>query len=204
MGVGLVVVDIQSDFCTGGSLAVSGSEGVVERVNELVATNREMFDVVVASKDWHPVEHTSFATNHPGTKVFDTIQLENGKDQIMWPVHCVQLSSGAELHPQLKVRHDPELIEVHKGCAKDKEAYSAFDDTNLAEILRSHDVSEVYVVGLATDYCVLHTAMDAVRNGFKTTLIRDCCAAVAETTELEALRRMQDAGVTIISTFAKI
>jgi nicotinamidase/pyrazinamidase len=142
----LVIVDFQNDFTPGGALAVAGGDAIAERVNELAADPR--FDLVVATRDWHPPDHGSFAA-------------QGGP----WPEHCVQGSEGAELHPALK----RELVHVvvDKGQNPGTEGYSGFDETNLEELLRERDVERVTVVGLATDYCVKNTALDALRKGFE-------------------------------------
>ncbi len=145
----LVVVDFQNDFTPGGALAVRDGDEIAGPVNALVAT--EEFDLVVATRDWHPPEHRSFA-EHGGP----------------WPVHCVQGTDGAELHPAL----DPAQVDVivDKGQDPDTEGYSGFEATDLAALLRARGVDEVTIVGLATDYCVKHTALDALREGFRVTV----------------------------------
>lgn len=145
----LVVVDFQNDFTPGGALAVRDGDEIAGPINSLVAT--EEFDLVVATRDWHPPEHRSFA-EHGGP----------------WPVHCVQGTDGAELHPAL----DPAQVDVivDKGQDLDTEGYSGFEATDLAALLRARGVDEVTIVGLATDYCVKHTALDALREGFRVTV----------------------------------
>jgi nicotinamidase/pyrazinamidase len=145
----LVVVDFQNDFTPGGALAVRDGDEIAGPINALVAT--EEFDLVVATRDWHPPEHRSFA-EHGGP----------------WPVHCVQGTDGAELHPAL----DPAQVDVivDKGQDPDTEGYSGFEATDLAALLRARGVDEVTIVGLATDYCVKHTALDALREGFRVTV----------------------------------
>ncbi len=145
----LVVVDFQNDFTPGGALAVRDGDEIAGPINALVAT--EEFDLVVATRDWHPPEHRSFA-EHGGP----------------WPVHCVQGTDGAELHPAL----DPAQVDVivDKGQDLDTEGYSGFEATDLAALLRARGVDEVTIVGLATDYCVKHTALDALREGFRVTV----------------------------------
>jgi nicotinamidase/pyrazinamidase len=145
----LVIVDFQNDFCPGGALAVADGDAIAGRLNELAAADE--FDLVVATRDWHPPDHSSFA-QHGGP----------------WPVHCVAGTPGAELHHAL----DPTPIDavIDKGRARDTEGYSGFEATELAALLRAHDVDQVTVVGLATDYCVKNTALDALREGFSVTV----------------------------------
>jgi nicotinamidase/pyrazinamidase len=149
MGRALVVVDFQNDFTPGGALAVSGGEAIADRVNALAASGD--FDLVVATRDWHPAEHGSFA--------------ERGGP---WPVHCVADTPGAQLHPAFDASRVDVIVD--KGQDAATEGYSGFEGTELAAILRSRDVTDVTVVGLATDYCVKNTALDALREGFKVTV----------------------------------
>ena len=149
MSRALVIVDFQNDFCPGGALAVPDGDAIAGRLNELAGS--DTFDVVVATRDWHPPDHGSFA-QHGGP----------------WPVHCVAGTPGAELHHAL----GPTPIDavVDKGQARDTEGYSGFEGTNLAALLHERDVDHVTVVGLATDYCVKNTALDALREGFSVTV----------------------------------
>jgi nicotinamidase/pyrazinamidase len=149
MAEALLIVDFQNDFTPGGALPVPAGDAIAPRVNELVASGR--FDLVVATRDWHPPEHGSFE--------------ERGGP---WPVHCVQDTEGAELHPSLERAGITTVID--KGQDPDTEGYSAFEATDLAQLLREHDVDKVTVVGLATDYCVKNTALDARREGFEVTV----------------------------------
>jgi nicotinamidase/pyrazinamidase len=149
MSSALIIVDFQNDFCPGGALAVPDGDAIAGRLNELAASDR--FDLVVATRDWHPPDHGSFA--------------EQGGP---WPVHCVAGTPGAELHHAL----DPTPIDlvIDKGQDPDTEGYSGFDETGLAEILRERGIDDLTVVGLATDYCVKNTALDALREGFAVTV----------------------------------
>jgi nicotinamidase/pyrazinamidase len=147
----LLVIDVQNDFTPGGALGVPEGDAVVEHVNALIASGR--FDLVLATRDWHPPDHASFETADPPGP---------------WPVHCVQGTFGAELHADLD--HGGIHRVVDKGHDRDTEGYSAFDETGLAAALRDAGVSEVTVVGLATDYCVRATALDALREGFAVTV----------------------------------
>jgi nicotinamidase/pyrazinamidase len=145
----LVIVDFQNDFCPGGALAVPDGDAIAGRLNELAASGE--YDVIVATRDWHPPDHGSFA-DHGGP----------------WPVHCVAGTAGAELHHAL----DPTPIDavIDKGRRRDTEGYSGFEDTSLAQLLHDRGVDHVTVVGLATDYCVKNTALDALREGFAVTV----------------------------------
>jgi nicotinamidase/pyrazinamidase len=173
----LIIVDVQNDFCPGGALAVREGDQVVPVVNRIQAR----FDLVVATQDWHPANHGSFAANHPGRNPGEVIELA-GLSQILWPVHCVQGTTGAELHPALERSRIAHV--VHKGTDPAIDSYSGFFDngrraaTGLEQFLRDRDVDEVYVCGLATDYCVKATALDAGSLGFKTHLIEDACRGV--------------------------
>ena len=173
----LIVVDVQNDFCPGGRLAVPKGDEVVPLVNELA----KHFENVVLTQDWHPSGHNSFATSHPGTKPFDSIKLAYG-EQVLWPDHCLQGSDGAALHKDLAVPH-AQLV-VRKGWRKDIDSYSAFLEadrrtaTGLAGYLRERQLEKLYVCGLATDFCVAWTALDARAAGFDTTVIEDACRAI--------------------------
>ncbi len=173
----LIVVDVQNDFLPGGALAVPDGDDVVAPINELM--NR--FDLVVATQDWHPADHASFASQHPGHDPGSVVDLE-GIDQVLWPDHCVQGSAGASFASPLDVAKF-DLI-VQKGGNRRIDSYSGFFEndrrtaTGLEELLRSRGVERVYVVGLATDYCVRFTALDALTLGFETVVVSDACRAV--------------------------
>jgi nicotinamidase/pyrazinamidase len=173
----LIIVDLQNDFCPGGALAVHGGDLIVPRINSI----QSKFDRVIATQDWHPANHGSFAKHHPGKNVCDVIEL-NGLQQILWPVHCVQNTPGAELVAALDRSHIDHIFQ--KGIDPSIDSYSGFFDnghrraTGLDAWLRQEGVDEVFICGLATDYCVKFTALDARQLGFKTTLIADACAGV--------------------------
>ena len=173
----LILVDIQNDFLPGGALAVPKGDEVIPVANRIAPR----FDLVVATQDWHPRDHGSFAANHPGKKVGDVIGL-HGLPQVLWPVHCVQGTAGAEFAPALDVSRVRRVFQ--KGTDPAIDSYSGFFDnghrrsTGLADYLREQGVTQVFVMGLATDYCVKFTALDAVRAGLKTTLIEDGCRGV--------------------------
>eukprot|EP01133_Synstelium_polycarpum_P000205 gene205-249_t len=190
----LLIIDVQNDFMQGGSLEVAKANEILPLINTL--RDSKTFDLVVLSQDWHPSDHMSFASNNPGKKVFDVIpHLET--TQILWPNHCVQGSFGSEFHKDLK-RVDGDVV-VQKGDNVMVDSYSAFQDndrmkkTTLEAILREHSIDTVYVCGIATDYCVAYTAIDAVNAGFKTHLLVDACRGVDPSTtsaQLEALRSL--------------
>jgi nicotinamidase/pyrazinamidase len=173
----LILVDIQNDFLPGGALAVANGDAIIPIANRLQAA----FPVVVATQDWHPANHGSFAANHPGGKVFEQIDL-NGLQQTLWPVHCVQGTTGAELAPGLQRERITKIFP--KGTDAGMDSYSGLFDnghrksTGLGEWLKAKGVTEVVVCGLATDYCVKFTALDAAQMGFKTHFIEDASRGV--------------------------
>ena len=179
MAEALVIVDYQNDFNPGGALAVPEGDRIAERINQLAASDR--FDLVVATRDWHPPDHGSFT--------------EQGG---IWPVHCVQGSEGAELAPALD-RANIDVV-IDKGQDPGTDGYSGFDGTNLAQLLRERGIDRVTVVGLATDYCVRHTAIEAAQQGFEVTVDRDAVRGVdVEPGDSErALEEMRAAGARVI------
>ena len=197
----LLLVDIQNDFCPGGALAVPDGDAVVPIANRLM----KQYPLVVATQDFHPRAHRSFAANHPGKEVYDLVELE-GLPQVLWPEHCVQGSYGADFHPAL------DLSGVHavfqKGTDTSIDSYSAFYDnahrreTGLGAYLREQGVDEIHVLGLATDYCVKFTALDGVKLGLRVTVIEDGCRGVELTPgDVEAAKaEMRAAGVTFVSS----
>ncbi|MCH8169441.1 MAG: bifunctional nicotinamidase/pyrazinamidase [Proteobacteria bacterium] len=173
----LVMIDIQNDFCPGGALAVADGDAIVALVNAI----QERFAIRVLTQDWHPADHTSFAANHPGAEPFSTTEMDYGT-QVLWPVHCVQGSAGAAFHPDLATG-GADLV-IRKGFRARIDSYSAFFEndhvtpTGLAGYLRERGVSELVMVGLATDYCVRYSALDAARLGFGVTVLEDACRAI--------------------------
>lgn len=196
----LIIVDMQNDFCPGGTLAVKEGDQIVPLINNL----QNKFDLVVATQDWHPKNHKSFASNN-GKKVGEIIEL-NGLKQILWPDHCVQGSEGAALRKDLDATKIQKIFQ--KGTDPSIDSYSGFFDnghkkaTGLGEYLKKQGVDIVYVVGLATDYCVKFTALDAVDLGFKTNLIKDACRGVnLQASDADrAIQEMQAKGVKIIDS----
>jgi len=199
----LIIVDVQRDFCDGGSLAVPDGDSVIEPVNAL--RSRWNWDLVVHTQDWHPPDHVSFASNNEGAAVFSTVELDGIGPQVMWPDHCVQGSRGAEFHPSLEtdvglvlqagddVGSGPDAsvdkrdIVVRKGTVREVDSYSGFGDaspdhvkekTPLAALLRSRGIDLVVVVGLAQDFCVSFTAQDASRAGFEVVMPLDCTRGI--------------------------
>lgn len=195
----LLLVDLQNDFCPGGALAVGCGDEVIDVANRM----QEHFDLIVATQDWHPANHGSFAANHPGKQPGDVIDL-HGLQQILWPVHCVQESEGARLVAGLEQKKIARIF--HKGTNPEIDSYSAFYDnghrqaTGLGDFLRERQVCDVYILGLATDYCVKFTALDARRDGFSAYLIEDGCRGVclAPSDIDEAVEEMRRGGVAIL------
>jgi nicotinamidase/pyrazinamidase len=178
MGRALLIIDFQNDFTEGGALAVPDGDAIAPRVNELLTSGG--FDLVVATRDWHPADHDSFK--------------EQGGP---WPPHCVQGTPGAELHESLP--RDAVDVVVDAGYEPHLEGYSGFEETNLAPVLREHEIDEVTVVGLATDYCVRHTAADALAQGFRVTIDRGGIRGIdVEPGDSErALQELQAAGASV-------
>ena len=196
MRTALIIVDVQYDFVPGGALAVGEGDRIIPIVNEL----QKQFDLVVATQDWHPADHASFASQHPGHKIGDVIDLD-GLPQVLWPDHCVQRSRGAEFHHDLDRTRIARVFQ--KGVDRHIDSYSGFFDnghlrgTGLAEYLKSEGVTHVFICGLATDYCVKYTALDARALGLATTVIVDACRGVnLQPGDVDAaLAEMRSAGV---------
>jgi nicotinamidase/pyrazinamidase len=196
----LIVIDLQNDFCPGGALAVSGGDEIVPLVNRLAGS----FDHVILTQDWHPAGHSSFASSHAGKAPFASIQMPYGL-QTLWPDHCVQGTRGAEFHKDLRWTK-AELV-VRKGFRKAVDSYSAFFEndrktpTGLAGCLRERGLTNLTLVGLATDYCVAYSALDAARLGFQTAVLVDACRAIDLQGSLaEAEKQMRAAGVRLGKT----
>ncbi|MVN75030.1 bifunctional nicotinamidase/pyrazinamidase [Hymenobacter sp. HMF4947] len=174
----LLLIDVQLDFLPGGALAVPEGDAILQMLNDL----QPHFDLVVATQDWHPAGHRSFASTHPGQAVFADIEWQ-GLPQRLWPDHCVQGSPGAALHPALNLNRVEAIF--RKGIAPDIDSYSAFFDnghrrsTGLAAYLRGRGVTHVFVAGLAADYCVYFTAKDALQEGFAVTVLEDATRGIA-------------------------
>ncbi|AOE61072.1 bifunctional nicotinamidase/pyrazinamidase [Pseudomonas corrugata] len=196
----LLVIDVQNDFIPGGPLAVPEGDQIVPLINRLGRS----FNQVILAQDWHPAGHASFASSHPGKQPFDTAELPYG-EQTLWPDHCIQGSPGAALYPTLDLPH-AQLI-IRKGCNPDIDSYSAFMEadrqtpTGLASYLKERGIDTVYVVGLALDFCVMFTALDARIAGFNAVVVLDACRGIDIEGSIDAaLRRMQQAGVQLIQS----
>jgi len=173
----LIVVDVQNDFMPGGALAVPKGDEIVPIINDLAAR----FDDIVLTQDWHPAGHASFASSHPGKRPFETVELPYGK-QVLWPDHCVQGTRGAALHAGLDIPH-AQLV-IRKGHHRAIDSYSAFleadrrTSTGLAGYLGERKLKKLWICGLATDFCVAWTALDARAAGFETTVLEEACRAI--------------------------
>jgi nicotinamidase/pyrazinamidase len=197
----LLLVDLQNDFLPGGALAVAEGDQVVPVANRLA----RVFDLVVATQDWHPANHGSFAANHPGKSPGEMIELD-GLPQVLWPVHCVQNTPGAEFSPELETSHITHV--ARKGTEPHIDSYSGFFDngklkaTGLDRWLRERGVNELYIAGLATDYCVKFTALDARQLGYRVHLVVDGCRGVElKPGDVErALAELRAAGVDLVES----
>ena len=196
----LLVIDVQNDFIPGGQLPVPEGDRIVPLINRLARQFRQ----VVIAQDWHPSGHISFASSHLGRQPYDVIELPYGA-QTLWPNHCVQASVGAEFHPELDLPH-AQLI-IRKGCNPDIDSYSAFLEadrsttTGLAGYLKERSIDTVYMVGLALDFCVMFSALDARAAGFNVCVVLDGCRAIDLDGSLAAaIARMQEAGVSLIQS----
>ncbi len=190
----LIVIDVQNDFCPGGALAVPGGDEVVAPINAMMA----QFDTVILTQDWHPAGHSSFASAHPGKAPFETTEMSYGQ-QVLWPDHCVQGTDGAAFHPDL--RTDGDLI-IRKGFRSAIDSYSAFFEndqttpTGLEGYLRTRGITDLTLVGLATDFCVAFSAMDARRLGFSVKVELAACRAIDLDGSLETqIENMRQRGV---------
>lgn len=191
----LLVIDVQNDFCAGGALAVPDGDAVVGIINTIAGK----FKRRLLTQDWHPAGHSCFASSHDGKSPFELVVVDYG-DQVLWPDHCVQGSHGAEFHPELET-HGAELI-LRKGFRSSIDSYSAFFEndrstpTGLTGYLRTRGIGRLFMVGLATDFCVAYTAIDACVQGFTALVIEDACRAIDMDGSLaNAIQKMDDAGV---------
>jgi nicotinamidase/pyrazinamidase len=193
----LILVDVQSDFTAGGALEVPGGDGIIEPINRI----QDRFELVIATQDWHPPDHASFASNHEGKTPFDVIDL-HGVEQTLWPDHCVQGSRGAEFHPSLETNRIETVF--RKGMAREIDSYSGFYDnahrktTGLAGYLREKEAENLYFGGLAADICVYFTIRDALDEGFKVTLIEDAACPLDGKDYEEKRRELWEQGVDIV------
>jgi len=197
----LLIVDVQNDFMPKGALGVPRGDEIIPVINRLIPK----FSLVLACMDWHPLDHMSFAKNHPDKKNGDIVDVK-GTAQILWPAHCTQNSYGAELVEELN--KEQIKCNFYKGTDKWIDSYSAFFDnahlksTGLNEYLISHHIQEIYIVGLATDYCILYSAIDAINLGYKVTVIADGCRAINlfAKDEESAYEKMREKGVAILTS----
>ncbi|HEU5053511.1 MAG TPA: bifunctional nicotinamidase/pyrazinamidase [Hanamia sp.] len=196
----LIIVDVQNDFLPGGTLAVDKGDLVIPTINQL----QENFELVVATQDWHPAEHKSFASQHEGHSVFEEINL-NGLPQVLWPDHCVQETKGAAFSSQL----DQKRIEAisRKGMEINIDSYSGFFDngrkkaTGLGAYLKGRGVTSVFVAGLAADYCVYFTALDALELGFESSIITDATKAIDQNELVKKLQHFSSKGGKEITSY---
>ncbi|CCE63538.1 hypothetical protein TPHA_0F00510 [Tetrapisispora phaffii CBS 4417] len=188
----LLVIDVQNDFLPpNGSLAVNGGNEIIQPILSLI--EKEDWDMVIMTQDWHSMDHTSFAQNHENVADFESVKYNSPvvgdtreQDVVVWPVHCVQNTKGSEFHTDLKsvLLDRPDIVVLKKGYLKDREYYSAFNDiwndhkTELNDLLQDNNIKEVYIVGIALDYCVKDTAISASQLGYKTTVLKDYCRAI--------------------------
>ncbi len=191
----LIVIDVQNDFCPGGALAVPGGDEIVPGINALMAD----FGAVILTQDWHPADHSSFASNHPGKQPFEVIEMPYGP-QVLWPDHCVQGSIGADFHPDLDTT--PADLIIRKGFRPGIDSYSAFFEndhttpTGLHGYLQERGLKRLVMAGLATDFCVNFSAVDAAKLGYDVTVRLDLCRAIDLDGSLDAaLEGMREAGV---------
>ncbi|HUB30185.1 MAG TPA: bifunctional nicotinamidase/pyrazinamidase [Terracidiphilus sp.] len=196
----LLVIDVQNDFCPAGALAVADGDAVIAPINRIA----QRFDHVILTQDWHPAGHASFSSSHPGKQPFEQITMPYGP-QTLWPNHCVQGTNGAELHPALHIPH-AQLI-LRKGFRTAIDSYSAFFEndrttpTGLAGYLRERQLSSVFLAGLAYDYCVGYSALDARRLGFSATILCDACRAIDLNGSVAAIEsQFARAGVNLINS----
>jgi nicotinamidase/pyrazinamidase len=195
MNTALVIIDVQNDFCSGGALAVPNADSVIPVINRLMPSFRHVF----LTQDWHPEGHVSFASSHPGHLPFNRMTLPYG-EQILWPDHCVEGTRGAQFHPGLEIPSGSTV--VRKGTCKDIDSYSAFlenDHTTpvgLDALLREANVHAIVLAGLATDFCVLYSALDARKLGYDVTVVETACRGIdTEGSLAAAWIRMTDVGV---------
>lgn len=202
MSEALVIIDVQNDFCPGGALAVADGDAVVPVINGL----QDRFETVILTQDWHPADHQSFAANHTGAKPFSMTDMPYGP-QVLWPVHCVQGTEGAALRSKLQT--DKADLVIRKGFRAAIDSYSAFFEndhetvTGLAGYLRERGIDRLTMTGLATDFCVRFSAVDAAKLGFQVRVVEDACRAIDLDGSLSAaMAEMAEHGVEVIQSSA--
>lgn len=200
----LLIIDLQNDFCPGGALAVPDGDTIVPTVNDLAAT----FDHVLLTQDWHPAGHQSFASSHDGHDPYDVIEMPYG-DQVLWPDHCVQGTPGAEFHPDLDTT--PAELIIRKGFRPEIDSYSAFFEndgttpTGLTGYLEQRGIDELFLCGLAADFCVKWSALDGRKQGFDVYVVEDATRGIDQDGSLaQAWQEMNEAGVQVISSEAAV
>lgn len=196
----LLIIDVQNDFCPGGALEVLRGDTVIPVINSIIPA----FDAVIQTQDWHPEGHHSFASSHDGKDPYDTVEMDYG-EQVLWPDHCIQGSSGAEFHPDLNTTKTEVII--RKGFRREIDSYSTFYEndqktpTGLTGYLKERGISELYVAGLATDFCVKWSVIDGLREKFKVHIIEDAVKGIDIDGSVEqAWKEMKDAGAEITSS----
>ena len=193
----LVLVDIQNDFLVGGSLEVPNGNEIIDDVNSIIKN----YSIVVATKDWHPKNHISFASNHKNKNIGEVIVVNN-QNQVLWPDHCIENSYGSNFPNELNTPNINKTF--YKGVDSLIDSYSGFYDngkvrsTGLSEFLKKENIKDVDIVGLATDYCVKYTAIDSYNDGFKTNVIKSCVRGISDKTIKLALKEMKEIGINII------
>ncbi|MEC7857786.1 MAG: bifunctional nicotinamidase/pyrazinamidase [Bacteroidota bacterium] len=193
----LLVIDVQNDFLPGGKLEIKGGNQIISKINDIMNS----YNLIVATKDWHPENHISFSSNHEGKNVGDIIK-HNGINQILWPDHCIQETFGSKFPKELN--HNKINKIIYKGTNKDIDSYSGFNDnakdasTELSIFLKDKGVDKLDCVGLATEYCVKHTALDAVKEGFNTRVIMSCTKGLSNNDIKDAINEMRLNGIVII------
>lgn len=199
MSEALLVIDVQNDFCPKGALAVAGGDMIIQPINAAM----DKFDIVVLTQDWHPTDHKSFASSHANKEPFDTVVMSYG-DQVLWPDHCIQGSMGARFHPDLN--HTRADVIIRKGSNPAVDSYSAFYEndkvtpTGLHGYLKNRDVTKLTLVGLATDYCVAFSALDAAKLGYAVTVRLDMARGIDSDGSLKAaIDKMSKAGINLVN-----
>jgi len=193
----LILIDIQNDFLPGGSLEVPKGDEIIDNVNSIM----DNYNIVVATKDWHPKDHISFASNHKNKNVGQIIKINN-LDQMLWPDHCIKDSKGSEFPKKLNSHKIHKIF--YKGVDSDIDSYSGFYDngkirsTGLSNFLKKSNINQVDIVGLATDYCVKYSSIDAYNEGFKTKVLCSCVRGISVQTTETAFKEMKDMGISII------
>lgn len=199
----LIVVDPQNDFCPGGSLAVKDGDQIVPVINKL--TKSDMYDLVIFTKDWHPADMKAFASQHKGKNVFDTYTNSNGDVDVLWPDHCVAGTEGAEFHKDIDL-NIPNLYIFKKGLEVNSHPYSGFgdlyhfDSSGLLEFLKERQIIEVFVCGLALDFCCKDTAIDSSRQGFITYMIMDGTKHISEEGKNDTIKKLLEDGIKLIES----